>query len=87
MTPRQVVEKYGTRLIGIAAVAFVALGFNVLSPSDKLASLEARTTALEHASERQQSLLQGIARMQCMAEPERARLAGLPCHSLLDGAR
>lgn len=83
MTPRQAVEKYGPKAAGIAAVAFVALGFAVISPGDKLADHESRIKALEQ----DRVLVQGLARMQCLEDRPRAELAGIPCATLLAGAR
>jgi hypothetical protein len=84
---RQAAEKFGGRALIAGLAVLAALGFTLRSPADQISHLDARVTALEHASAQQHSLVTGLARKQCMDDYDRARLAGLPCYTLLDGAR
>jgi hypothetical protein len=84
---KQAAEKFGGRVIVVAIAVLAALGFTLRSPADQISHLDARVSALELASVKQHALVSGLARKTCMEDYDGARLAGLPCTTLLDGAR
>jgi hypothetical protein len=84
---KQAAEKFGGRVIVVAIAVLAALGFTLRSPADQISHLDARVSALELASVKQHALVSGLARKTCMEDYDGARLAGLPCNTLLDGAR
>jgi hypothetical protein len=87
MALRQAAEKFGGRALIAGLAVLAALGFTLRSPADQISHLDARVSALELASVKQHALVSGLARKTCMEDYDGARLAGLPCNTLLDGAR